>query len=208
MFQYSINMLNPDKTSFIAGATSLSGIPKLIDIPIFVFVGRSNVGKSSLLSAIFAKPGFVRVSSKPGSTRQINIFSADNKFYMIDLPGYGYARRSKNEQNQWEDTIIRYLLENRLNIKKIFLLIDSRHEAKQSDIDISKVFDKFGLSYQIVYTKIDKVGVMRQKELGDEFKKIFDKSPASYPEYIIFSDKDKKLVNGIKNEIIKTLNNS
>ena len=201
-------MLNPDKTDFIAGATALSGIPNLMDNPMFVFVGRSNVGKSSLLSAIFAKPGFVRISSKPGSTRQINIFSADDKFYMIDLPGYGYARRSKDEQNEWEEIIIKYLLQNRLNIKRIFLLVDSRHEAKKSDIEMSKVFDKFGLLYQIVYTKIDKVGVTRIKQLNEEFNNVFSKGPASYPEYIIFSDKDKKLVSGIKNEIIKALNNS
>lgn len=120
----------------------------------YAFVGRSNVGKSSLINAIVAQP-VARTSNTPGRTQSLNLFNVDDRIMIVDLPGYGYARVSKEEALRWLNRLEEYLL-NRSQLRRLFILIDSRIGVKDSDLDLMAFCDNNGICYQIVYTKKDK----------------------------------------------------
>ncbi len=127
--------------------------------PEVAVVGRSNVGKSSLINAIF-KRAIAKVSSKPGKTRLINFFSLDDKIYFVDLPGYGYASVSKAERQKWKDMIEAYFL-NRENLNFVIMLVDSRYEPTKLDILTKEWLESLDIPYVIAATKVDK---LNQKE--------------------------------------------
>ena len=120
----------------------------------YAFVGRSNVGKSSLINAIVSQP-VARTSNTPGRTQSLNLFNVDDRAMIVDLPGYGYARVSKAEALRWLHRLEQYLL-NRSQLRRLFILIDSRVGVKDSDLDLMDFCDNNGICYQIVYTKKDK----------------------------------------------------
>lgn len=120
----------------------------------YAFVGRSNVGKSSLINAVVGQT-IARTSNTPGRTQQINMFNIDDRIMLVDLPGYGYARISKETAVQWLERLEKYLL-SRTQLKRLFILIDSRVGVKKSDLELLDFCDENGILYQIVYTKKDK----------------------------------------------------
>ena len=120
----------------------------------YAFIGRSNVGKSSLINAIVGEK-IARTSNTPGRTQSLNLFNMDDKSMIVDLPGYGYARISKMDVLRWLDRLQEYLL-NRSQLRRLFILIDSRIGPKDSDLEIMNFCDTNGICYQIVYTKKDK----------------------------------------------------
>jgi len=120
----------------------------------YAFVGRSNVGKSSLINAIVSE-NIARTSNTPGRTQNLNLFNIQDKIMIVDLPGYGYARVSKNEALRWLKRLENYLM-NRSQLRRLFILVDSRIGIKDSDLDLMDFCDKNGICYQIVYTKKDK----------------------------------------------------
>lgn len=122
----------------------------------FPFVGRSNVGKSSLLNALLKKE-VAFVSKNPGKTRSINYYLINHKFYFVDLPGYGYAKVSKKERLEWRKIIERYFRERDWNIKAVFSLIDSRHEMMDSDAQLLNWLQSLNVQPVVVLTKIDKL---------------------------------------------------
>ena len=140
---------------FKIGAATMDAIPKTYQ-PEVCLAGRSNVGKSSLINALVYRKDIARVSKKPGCTRQLNFFLIDDKFFLVDLPGYGFAEASKKDKQGW-NYLIKDYLRGRPNLKRVFLLIDSRHGVKKNDEDIMKILDETAVSYQIVLTKIDEV---------------------------------------------------
>jgi GTP-binding protein len=140
---------------FIAGATSFESLPA-IALPEIAFAGRSNVGKSSLVNALTGRRTLARVSASPGATRQINFFDLASRFTLVDLPGYGFARVSKSTKEIWQDLASAYL-RGRPTLKRVCLLIDSRHGVKDSDHDTMKNLDKAAVSYQLVLTKTDRL---------------------------------------------------
>ena len=142
-------------------------------VPEIALVGRSNVGKSTLLNYL-TNSKLAKVSSVPGKTRLINYFSInDNDFYLVDLPGYGYAKRSKDEQDKWGKELEIYFKENK-RLKHVFLLVDSRIKPMQSDIDMAIYLNYYNISYTILMTKCDKLSrseLSRQKmEIAKTFK--------------------------------------
>lgn len=139
---------------FIASNTELSKCP-VADRPEYAFIGRSNVGKSSLINKLLERNNLARISSTPGKTRLINHFLVNNEWYLVDLPGYGYAKISKKEREKWEGMIRRYLT-RRENLMNTFILIDSRIEPKNSDIEFINWFGEQQLPFTIVFTKADK----------------------------------------------------
>ena len=126
----------------------------------YAFVGRSNVGKSSLINAI-VNAKIARTSNTPGRTQSLNLFNVDDRVMIVDLPGYGFARVSKAESMRWLERLEEYLL-NRSQLRRLFILIDSRIGPKESDFELMDFCDENGICYQIVYTKKDKK--IREKE--------------------------------------------
>lgn len=120
------------------------------------FAGRSNVGKSSLINALTGRKGLAKTSNTPGRTQQLNYFNLADKLFLVDLPGYGFAKAPENLVKQWQKMIFAYL-QGRVNLKRVFLLIDSRHGIKKVDREIMEMLDKAAVTYQIILTKSDKI---------------------------------------------------
>jgi GTP-binding protein len=145
---------------FISGAASVESLPP-IALPEVAFAGRSNVGKSSLVNALTGRRTLARVSARPGHTRQINFFDLAGRLHLVDLPGYGFAQVSKSMKETWQDLASAYL-RGRPTLKRVCLLIDSRHGVKDSDHETMKNLDRAAVSYQLILTKTDQ---LRQAEI-------------------------------------------
>jgi GTP-binding protein len=152
---------------FVKAIYSLNELPKK-ELPTVVLAGRSNVGKSSFINSIFYPLNVAKTSSTPGKTRSINYYLVENKFYIVDLPGFGYAKVSKTERDKWQSLIEQYFY--RCNsIALIFHLIDSRHEPTALDRQLQQYLMNKALPYNIVLNKIDK---LKQSEIAKAKKKI------------------------------------
>jgi len=143
------------KVEFLTSAADVSSLPKS-SIPSVAFAGRSNVGKSSLINALLNRKNIARTSSAPGKTRLINYFTINDKLHMVDLPGYGFAKLSHKMQNQWQQLIESFLLNNR-TLRLVFVIIDIRRSLMDIDIQLLDWLDYNGLNSQIILTKCDKV---------------------------------------------------
>ncbi len=139
---------------FVKSVADLAGLPNARH-PEIAFVGRSNVGKSSLINALVRRNGMARSSQTPGRTRHLNFFDLGGKMYLVDLPGYGYARASKVDIKGWQE-LMRDYLRGRAPLKRVCLLIDSRHGIKENDLEMMAMLDETAVSYQLVLTKADK----------------------------------------------------
>ncbi|MEM6338426.1 MAG: ribosome biogenesis GTP-binding protein YihA/YsxC [Pseudomonadota bacterium] len=142
------------EAKFVAGVARIDQFPKLY-LPQVAFIGKSNVGKSSLINSICRRKNLARVSHTPGRTQQINFFSIVDKLLLADLPGYGFAKVSKSQKADWE-RLMTYYLETSNHLRLVNLLIDSRRGIKDNDIDIMNMLHDFGKHFQIVLTKSDK----------------------------------------------------
>jgi GTP-binding protein len=147
---------------FIWGSMSADNLPPetLNEI---AFVGRSNAGKSSLVNALTGRKALARVSQTPGATRQINFFNLGHRLMLVDLPGYGFAKRSKSESEQWQEMIFAYL-RRRARLRRVALLIDARRGVLDSDRQVMGLLDQAAVSYGLVLTKIDEVPAKAQPQ--------------------------------------------
>lgn len=143
------------KCDFVLSVANLNQLPDGDRVEV-AFAGRSNVGKSSLINALFGQKKLAKTSSTPGRTQQLNYFNLDDKLYLVDLPGYGFAKAPKDIVKNWQKLINSYLV-GRATLRRVFLLIDSRHGIKKIDEEIMEMLDKAAVTYQIVLTKIDKI---------------------------------------------------
>ncbi|MGH1363128.1 MAG: ribosome biogenesis GTP-binding protein YihA/YsxC [Calditrichia bacterium] len=132
--------------------------------PEFAFVGRSNVGKSSLINSLVNIKNFARVSKSPGKTRLINFFDIDEKIYLVDLPGYGFAKTSKAEQNSWKVALEGYLV-NSPNLKRLFVLLDGRFGVKSNDEQMLEWLEYENIPFTLIATKLDKLKGQEKKTL-------------------------------------------
>jgi GTP-binding protein len=148
------------EVEFIMSNQDAGAIPDF-NAPEYAFIGRSNVGKSSLINMLCQRKKLAKVSSTPGKTQLINHFKVNNSWYLVDLPGYGYARVSKKQRAKFIEFIRDYLT-NRDTLQLLFVLIDSRHEAQQVDIEFINWLGENGIPFSIIYTKTDK---NRQSEI-------------------------------------------
>jgi GTP-binding protein len=140
---------------FVMGTPDLASLPEATAMEI-AFAGRSNVGKSSLINALVGQKALARTSNTPGRTQELNIFTADQGPVIVDMPGYGYAKVSKEVVRKWTRTVFAYL-RGRANLRRVYLLIDARHGIKDNDAETLNLLDKAAVSYQIVLTKADKL---------------------------------------------------
>lgn len=141
--------------TFLKSVVAPSGLPDP-DRAEVAFAGRSNVGKSSLINTLTNRKSLARTSNTPGRTRELNFFSLTEKLYLVDMPGYGYARAERTKIQAWTKLIEQYL-NGRVGLRRVYLLIDARHGFKETDHQVMKLMDGSAVSYQVVLTKIDKV---------------------------------------------------
>ncbi len=174
------------KTSeFIISNTDLSKCPKP-DKPEYAFIGRSNVGKSSLINMLTGRKQLAKISGKPGKTRLINHFLINEQWFLVDLPGYGYAKVSKKERNIWKGFIKDYIL-TRENLMNLFVLADSRHKPQNNDLEFMQHLGKNGVPFVIIFTKADKLTKKQLKENIEFYKTELLKSWEEIPTYFISS---------------------
>ncbi|MDD6851718.1 MAG: ribosome biogenesis GTP-binding protein YihA/YsxC [Muribaculaceae bacterium] len=140
-------------------------------LPEYAFIGRSNVGKSSLINMLTGRSGLAKTSQTPGKTMLINHFIINKSWYIVDLPGYGYAQRGKKAQEQLREIIESYIL-GRTEMTNLFLLIDSRHAPQKIDLEFMDWLGENEVPFSIVFTKLDKLGVNAGKLKIEEYKKV------------------------------------
>jgi len=164
---------------FIHAAQRLDHLPAPSG-PEIAFAGRSNVGKSSLLNALTSRHALARVSHTPGRTQQLNFFDLGNRLTLVDMPGYGYARASKDIKEDWQGMMFRFL-RGRATLRRVMLLLDARIEAKPADMAVMRLLDRAAVTFQIVLTKIDAVKPPALARKLAEVQALARAHPAAYP---------------------------
>jgi GTP-binding protein len=173
--------------AFLKSAPGLQFLPDP-DVPEVAFAGRSNVGKSSLLNALTGRNGLARTSNTPGRTQELNLFDVGEPivFRLVDMPGYGYAEAPKDVVRKWKHLVNDYL-RGRPTLKRVLLLIDSRHGLKPVDREVMELLDKAAVSYQIALTKGDKIKPTQLEAIHAKVAEDARKHPAAHPEVIATS---------------------
>lgn len=171
---------------FLKSVPSLEFLPDA-DRPEVAFAGRSNVGKSSLINALMRHGGMARTSDTPGRTQELNYFLTDDaSLYLVDMPGYGFAKAPKAKVEAWT-TLVRDYLRGRPTLVRVLLLIDSRHGVKANDTDIMRMLDEAAVIYQVVLTKSDKISEKAAVHIRAATEAALATHPAAYPDVLLTS---------------------
>ncbi len=170
---------------FLKGVVAMDGLPPGDRIEV-CFAGRSNVGKSSLINALTNRKGLARASNTPGRTQEINFFELGDERYLVDLPGYGFANAPVAVVEKWQRLLKAYL-SGRVNLRRAFVLIDSRHGIKKVDQDIMALLDSSAVTFQVVMTKLDKIKDKDREKVLTQVRTALSKHPAAFPELILTS---------------------
>ena len=192
---------------FVRGVPAMKFLPEEGPMEV-AFAGRSNVGKSSLINALTAKKGLARTSNTPGRTQELNFFVQDGEFEdgipplaLVDMPGYGFAKAPKATVDAWTKLIFAYL-QGRSTLRRVYVLIDSRHGLKKNDEAVLDLLDKAAVSYQLVLTKADKIKPPALIKLEAATLKAIEKRPAAFPEIISTSSEKGGGVDDLKAAIL------
>ena len=177
------------KSELLISAPTVSMCPK-DDKPEYAFIGRSNVGKSSLINMLCNHKGLAKTSATPGKTLLINHFIINNEWYLVDLPGYGFAKRSKTVQQKLEQMITSYILQ-RKQMVNVFVLIDIRHEQQKIDREFIDWLGESNVPFTIVFTKADKLGTGKAKQNAQKWMNQLKDRWETLPPYFITSSEKK-----------------
>ncbi|SCB57690.1 GTP-binding protein [Rhizobium aethiopicum] len=197
---------------FIRGVPSLNFLPPEGPSEV-AFAGRSNVGKSSLINALVGQKGLARTSNTPGRTQELNYFVPDGysgegsdlpPMAIVDMPGYGYAQAPKEQVDKWTKLVFDYL-RGRATLKRVYVLIDSRHGIKKNDDDVLDLLDKAAVSYQLVLTKTDKIKAPAVPKLLAETAEKIRKRPAAYPHVLSTSSEKGDGLDDLRQAIAETV---
>lgn len=178
-------LLFAKECDFVWGANALNQLPEA-DLPEVAFAGRSNVGKSSLVNALTGRKTLARTSNTPGRTQQLNFFNLGNRLKLVDMPGYGYAKESKDKVEAWNDMVRRFL-RGRVTLRRALVLIDSRHGLKPNDHEIMEMLDRTAVPYVVVLTKADKVKPAELDKVRRDTQVGLKKHPAAFPDIHVTS---------------------
>lgn len=170
---------------FLKGVVALDGLPAP-DRGEVALAGRSNVGKSSLINAITGRKAIARTSVTPGRTQELNFFDVGGRLYLVDMPGYGFAKAPKPDVDRWQ-RLIRDYLRGRVPLRLLLLLIDSRHGIKPSDTQLMDMLDEAAVHYRLILTKADKVKASQLAETAEKVAKVTAKRAAAAPGVIVTS---------------------
>jgi GTP-binding protein len=170
---------------FVCSNTQISKLPPPVK-PEYAFIGRSNVGKSSLINMLVQKKGLAKTSQTPGKTQLINHFIINENWYLVDLPGYGYARISKSKKEDW-DKFIRNYLNKRESLQCVLVLIDSRLEPQKIDLEFCNMLGEKGLPFALIFTKADKQSSVKTDQNVALFRKALLNSFEEVPDIFITS---------------------
>lgn len=173
------------KSEFTISSTTVSQCPKDTK-PEFAFIGRSNVGKSSLINMLCNRKGLAKTSATPGKTLLINHFIINNEWYLVDLPGYGFAKRSKTVQKKLDQMITSYILQ-REQLVNTFVLIDIRHDPMKIDTDFINWLGESSVPFSIIFTKADKLGPVKAKQNAGKWMAALKDQWEELPPYFITS---------------------
>lgn len=188
------------EAKYIKGATNVSQAPS--DLPIFLLLGRSNVGKSSFINSITNRKSLAKTSGTPGKTIVLNYYLINNSFYLVDAPGYGYARRAKSTKDEFI-VMIENILLNHPKIVSVLLLIDFKVGPTEDDLDIYNFLLSLNLKIIVIATKNDKIAKTRRPKHEKEIKNKLLNPPYFYA----ISNTEKNNIENIKNEILERINN-
>ncbi|WP_298821195.1 ribosome biogenesis GTP-binding protein YihA/YsxC [uncultured Roseibium sp.] len=185
---------------FLTSVTDMANLPDAAEAEI-AFAGRSNVGKSSLINALTGRKGLARTSSTPGRTQMLNFFVApDTPLTIVDMPGYGYAQAPKELVEAWTNLVFSYL-RGRPNLRRVILLIDSRHGIKKNDLEAMDLLDKAAVVYQVVLTKADKIKPPQLKRLIADTQAALAKRVAAHPQIIATSSEKNQGIDKLRAEL-------
>jgi GTP-binding protein len=187
--------------TFVMGAAKIEQLPAP-DLPEVAFAGRSNVGKSSLINALVGMKALARASNEPGRTREVNFFDLGGRLRLVDLPGYGWAKAGKQVTKKFQN-LGRDYLRGRVSLKRVYLLIDSRHGLKSVDTEALDTLDEAAVSYQIVLTKADKLKKGEAEVVAAQTLKAIAKRPAAYPAVVVTSSEKGEGIPDLRAEIVR-----
>ncbi|MDD4515467.1 ribosome biogenesis GTP-binding protein YihA/YsxC [Massilibacteroides sp.] len=174
-----------NSAEFVISNTDVKKCPEG-NLPEYAFIGRSNVGKSSLINMLTNRKGLAMTSQKPGKTQLINHFLINNEWYLVDLPGYGYAQRGKEGREKIRKIIDSYILK-RMQLTNLFLLLDCRHEAQKIDLDFMEWLGESGIPFSIIFTKSDKLSKSRLTENLNAYKEKLSEAWEELPPIFVSS---------------------
>jgi len=170
---------------FVKGVVAMEGLPPADRLEV-CFAGRSNVGKSSLINALTGRKALARTSNTPGRTQEINYFDVGGQFYLVDLPGYGFAEAPVAVVAKWQALLKSYLA-GRATLRRAFVLIDMRHGVKKVDDEIMTLLNRAAVTFQVVLTKSDKISLAAQEKTLAQVRTALARHPAAYPELLVTS---------------------
>jgi GTP-binding protein len=178
------------EAKFVFGSTTAGSWPRTA-FPEVAFVGRSNVGKSSLMNALTGQRALAKTSKTPGRTQQFNFFNLADRYMLLDMPGYGYAKVGKGLERMWAEMADAYF-KTRDQLKRMFILVDSRHGLKETDLMLMEWLNKLAVPYQIILTKIDKTSATELEKVVNDVKAELQKHGAALSEVLLTSAEKKQ----------------
>ncbi len=184
---------------FVAGAASIASLPEF-NQPEIAFIGRSNVGKSSLVNALVGQNKLAKTSQNPGHTKQLNFFLLAEKLMLVDMPGYGYAKVSKTRKSEWDKLIASYLC-GRPTLKRACLLIDSRRGVMPHDDEFMTMLDDSAVNYQVILTKMDTLSKTEASNILQNVANALKSHVAAHPRIIATSSQDKRGIEELRDEL-------